>query len=149
MDEKTIALFWSKVDKSGKCWNWTGRLNRGGYGMFGDSLAHRRAWFIEHGEYPTQCACHRCDNRRCVRPSHLFNGTRAENLKDMRAKGRGSKPPLHRGEGHPKSPLKESDVRDIRREGKPGNYSALGRRYGISPQAIRQIVLRNFWKHVE
>lgn len=40
--------------------------------------------------------CHHCENRRCVRPGHLFLGTALDNTRDMFAKGRANKT---RGEG--------------------------------------------------
>lgn len=84
--------FWSKVDKSGgpdACWPWTDTPNRDGYGTFywgvGQKLAHRVAWFLTYGEWPTNQldhTCHngtdcnlsdRCPHRRCVNPAHLEN----------------------------------------------------------------------------
>lgn len=85
--------FWSHVDKSGDCWEWTISLTNKGYGQFqtghGIVNAHRMAWHFTHGEIPIgQCVLHRCDNRKCARPDHLFLGTIADNNADMRAKGR-------------------------------------------------------------
>jgi hypothetical protein len=90
--------FWARVDKSDGCWLWTGsqfRL-RGGYGSFYDDngqlrRAHRVAMELELGRRldPSECVCHTCDIPACVRPAHLFLGDQAENLRDMRSKGRG------------------------------------------------------------
>jgi hypothetical protein len=97
---KTMAeRFWAKVDKSGDCWLWTGGLASKGYGQvwvgFGKKcLAHRVAWELTHGTLPAHesyhgiCVLHRCDNPRCVRPSHLFVGTIGDNIRDMHRKGR-------------------------------------------------------------
>lgn len=94
----TIARFWAKVDKSGECWTWTGGTIAFGHGQFHvtlpsgnrNYLAHRFSWFLAHGqEAPLPlCVLHRCDNPPCVRPSHLFLGTKKDNTQDMLGKGR-------------------------------------------------------------
>ncbi len=93
-------LFWSHIDSSSLfgCWPWKGWSNGQGYGKIatsergpraGGTLAHRIAWEFEHGQIPDGlCVCHHCDNPRCCRPSHLFIGTKADNNRDMRLKGR-------------------------------------------------------------
>lgn len=86
--------FWSKVDKSGDCWEWTGYVYPSGYGDFwhsdmGSVRAHRFAWQLEKGPIPEGLSVlHRCDNRRCVRVAHLFLGTALDNSLDMVRKGR-------------------------------------------------------------
>lgn len=90
----TSQRFWSKVDKTDGCWQWTGHLSVDGYGVFWISHGKRmfasrysleEATGVKLGD---RYACHRCDNPRCVRPDHLFAGTQADNIRDMVAKGR-------------------------------------------------------------
>jgi len=87
--------FWARVDKSAgpnACWPWRGPL-RHGYGaihfMKRTHRAHRVAFYLEHGHWPEPCCCHICDVPRCCNPRHLWEGTQADNMNDMRAKGRG------------------------------------------------------------
>lgn len=85
--------FWSKVCQSDACWEWTRSTNHAGYGQISGQgtvlLAHRLSWELHFGKIPSgQCVLHKCDNRLCVRPDHLFLGTRPENTQDMMSKGR-------------------------------------------------------------
>lgn len=88
--------FDAKVDRSNPdgCWEWTGALNKNGYGKFKERSyvlvqSHRFAYQRAHGAIPTgMMVCHHCDNPRCVRPDHLFAGTALDNVRDMLAKGR-------------------------------------------------------------
>lgn len=97
LDDKAIARFWAKVDRSGgpdACWPWTGPRNGDGYGQTtvgGRTVgAHRVAYARANGEIPDGLSVlHDCDNRPCCNPAHLRVGTQAENISDMYSRGRG------------------------------------------------------------
>lgn len=89
-----VTRFWLRVeDNPGGCWNWTSTMKPNGYGHYSTHpdqwLAHRFAYTATYGPIPDGLfVCHTCDNRRCVRPAHLFLGTHDDNMRDMVAKKR-------------------------------------------------------------
>ncbi len=90
MIASTLAeRFWAKVQKTNTCWLWLGST-RAGYGRMWfkakgkkfSRSAPRLAWELTAGPIPQQIVVlHRCDNKLCVRPSHLFIGTQRDNKK--------------------------------------------------------------------
>lgn len=111
--------------------------------------AHRLAWMQEYGPLPDNIqVCHICDNRLCVRPTHLFLGDAFDNMNDAAKKGR-----MARGERHwasKRSGLTPDKVRRIRQLKKDGvSPSAIAATYGISPSAVWAIHYRTSWKWVK
>ena len=89
----TNERFWNKVFVSLACWEWTAARQTNGYGRImhngRPTAAHRVAWELVNGPIPEgMSVLHRCDNRICVRPEHLFLGTYKDNSDDKIAKGR-------------------------------------------------------------
>lgn len=157
--EEFEALFWSRVDKNGpvpthvpdigNCWIYEYNPLEDGYGRFWDGqrrqIAHRYSFFLAHGRYPADCALHRCDNPKCVRPSHLFEGTRADNNKDRNKKGRGIHP---KGSGHHAARLTEKDVIEIRSLYLSVSTNELAERFGINRSQVGRIGRRERWSHI-
>lgn len=121
-----VGRFLSNVRVSDKCWTWSGHRNKLGYGKMTFCFsnkpktvsAHRVAFALAHGRWPEPQCLHRCDNPRCVRPSHLFEGTQADNLADMRAKGRdrgGRKPEPFCKRGHKRNRYPSGPCKDCMR----------------------------------
>lgn len=75
------------------CWLWNATINNAGYGMVKRnnkiSLAHRASYELYCEEISDgMIVCHKCDNRSCVNPDHLFLGSYKDNTRDMIEKGR-------------------------------------------------------------
>lgn len=144
----TGQRFWSKVEKGDGCWLWLGSCDSMGYGhiKIGGRLtkAHRFSWELANGPIPSGLhALHRCDVRRCVRPSHLFIGTHAENMADRSAKGRGAD---QKGEANGSAKLTHEQAREIRAAS--GRHQEIATRFGISPSAVSKIKLGKLWPHL-
>jgi hypothetical protein len=154
----------------GPCWIWTGKLTFKGYGSIypgADFIpprrtiaTHRASWLLHYGEIPIGLwILHHCDNPPCIRPTHLFLGTAADNTRDMLAKGRAASGEraglrLHpesilRGEAHQNAKLKEPDIIHIRQLAANGIcYADIAPMFGIARSTVGSIVQRRIWKHV-
>src|ERR1700744_6291507 len=148
-EETRIKQFWDLVDKKENgCWLWTGTVANNGYGHFWyynkPRTTHRFSYELTHGPIPKGLhACHSCDVRSCVNPSHLFIGSQAENIADMHAKKRA---PVH--EKHGCAKLNWAQVNEIRGKWVPRKYSftKLAAEFGVSRTTIERILYGKIWK---
>src|ERR1039458_9624583 len=153
-----MKRFWDKVNKHGpipthvsgigSCWVWTaGSRGYTGYGAFrfkGKTIdAHRMSYILSHGEIPDgMCVCHKCDNRTCVNPSHLFLGTKRDNIMDAINKGRVDTSLLANrkkslGEQNGMHKLTREQVIEIRLKHSNGmGCRRLAKEYGVGKTAI-------------
>ena len=132
------------------CKEFLGALRPDGYGqltMKGKSYsAHRLSWSIENGDIPTGlCVLHKCDNRKCINPDHLFIGTHKDNSIDMSNKGRGS---LKRGEKHPSAKLKEEDVKEIFNLSGQLSQREIAKKFNVTQGLIVNILNHRSWRTV-
>lgn len=153
-----IKDFWKHVDKNAPdgCWPWMGNQNGQGYGRICShrgghtKMAHRVSYELTYGPIPEGlCVCHRCDNPLCVRPDHLFLGTKRDNIQDCIRKGRftqaGGNP--ERRETHWAAKLTWQTVREIRQRYQDGDSVAvLSRSYNMSDSTISDVVHYASWR---
>lgn len=139
------ARFEAKVshEPMSGCWLWMAYLRPTGYGRIciarGHYLdAHRVAYSLYMGPIPSGLwVLHRCDNRACVNPDHLFLGTRQDNIDDAVRKGRAAA-----WRQFPHAKLSDDDVVAIAttRERPRGWLARVARKHGVSPGHIWNIV---------
>ena len=146
--EKWLKRFWDKVERKGpnQCWEWTAAIDTSGYGSFWRDgamrTAHRIAWMLANGDIPHgSCVLHKCDNRKCCNPDHLWLGSRADNNYDMVSKGRHP-----HGKSNGRSKLTGEDVRSIFRDKRSERKVAAV--YGVRHTAIGMIRRGQTWREI-
>lgn len=142
---KAEERFHSLYDKTDGCWEWQGSLNAGGYGKWACGTASRQAYKYAYGEIPKGMqVCHKCDNRKCVRPEHLFLGSIADNMADKVKKNRQAK-----GSRIGSSMLTEDIVLGIRKMRIAGaDYQSIADKFNCSWDLVRKICKNAVWQHV-
>lgn len=152
--------YWAKVNKHGPvpthrpelgpCWVWTGCLSHGyGHILFNGKVqqVNRVAFLLDNGRWPNPFACHECDNKKCVRPDHLFEGTNRDNMIDMVRKGRAcTSYPSNTGENNCNAKLTWGNVDIIREEHPTVGMVVLAKRFHVSHQVIHAVIKFRTWK---
>lgn len=161
--------FWRKVNRSDSpdgCWEWQGAIWRG-YGAVGRNGktigTHRYSYILAYGAIPPgKLICHKCNNRRCVNPSHLYAGTSKDNHNDSVRAGTAVHPenitssrfgvarPAPIGTEHPLSKLTEDLVRQIRQRAADGEtHRAIAASLGIGKTIVTDVKNRKRWGWVD
>lgn len=144
-EQKFMLAGWTETPNG--CHEWKGQLNAGGYGYFNHQgkrvLAHRQTWQNATGLPPAADILHKCDNRKCVRLDHLFEGTDADNVADMIAKGRRASSV---GSSNNYAKLTEEDIPKIRASTQLG--VDLAAELNVSPSTISLVRRGKTWAHV-
>lgn len=143
-----VCYFWSCFDKSAGpdgCWPWLGSINKtSGYGSVNAktagrrTYAHQQAYRLVYGDPGGLHVLHRCDNRLCGNPAHLWTGTPFENWADAVSKGR-------QVTAVPK--LTPDEVRAIRRSSAP--VRDLAAQHRVAAETIRSILKGRSWRHLD
>lgn len=147
-----IERFESKFISVSKdqCWNWFSHKNNRGYGVFSlnnkNILAHRMSYILYIGKIPKDLnVLHKCDNRKCVNPSHLFSGTQQDNMDDMSNKGHRISIGL-RGGNSSSAKLTNNDVKCIRKMLNKGILQKIiANKFGVCERTIGRIKLGQTW----
>ena len=156
---RDVERFLSKIKKTPTCWEWIGTSVPSGYGIFhlgrirGESrdirriiLAHRASWKVFKGEIGESLyILHKCNNRKCVNPNHLYQGSQKENVQDEIDSGT-----FIFGSKHPLSKLQESDIQKIVDFSKNGlSQRKIASMFGVDQALIWRIIHRKSWPHVK
>lgn len=149
--------FWRQVKKGPGCWEWIGALHESGYGLIGRGgrgegliRAHRLSWELAGNALPDdKFLLHKCDNRKCVNPAHLFVGTNQDNVDDMWSKGRGKLPPHKTGAANGNSKYSAMQIRGAKQMLDAGfTVSFVAKSTGISRPHVHRISKGETWKHL-
>lgn len=147
---KVSFRFWRKTKQVGQCLEWQAGCDSEGYGKFSifhrSLRSHRVAYFLYYGIDPgDRLVRQRCDNPKCVNPTHLAVGTQKSNIADMDSRGRRTNVYL-KGERSGRAILSEADVLAIRASTK--SNAELACEYSVSKGCIAHARNGTNWKHL-
>lgn len=160
--------FWMKVEvkEENECWNWLASKDKDGYGWFTfassgaeeqkhkNISAHRYSLMLKLKNFdlsPSVMARHTCDNRSCVNPNHLTEGSAKDNSADMVERNRQAK-----GENNHASKLTNEEAIAILKEYAAdkqdgrlyGSLERLAKKYTVDKQIVSRLTAGKTWKHL-
>lgn len=131
------------ITKDG-CWITDFSLDSQGYSSMQYNnkrfLIHRLSYILYIGDIPKGLlVCHKCNNKRCINPDHLYAATQSQNVKDAYKDGLIN---YRRGENHHYTKLSDKEVIEIRKLYKLGGTShrKLGKLFNVSGCTIGKII---------
>lgn len=157
---------WSHIPQGDpdECWEWTGTVNKDGYGQF---RLNEKTWIAPRWVLtqkvgplkPGEVTRHDCDNPLCCNPSHLRRGAPRDNTRDMVNRNRHISGDRHwtkrdatqvQGVNNGEAKLTESQVVAIRDSYAAGGVTQtiLAEQYGVTQNLISKIVRRRIWRHI-
>lgn len=151
-EEHLRKRYEANVIKKDGCWDWNKaakheRYMRMHYSRNEPKLSiHVYSWRLHNGSIPEgMCVLHKCDNKRCSNPEHLYLGTNKDNIVDMINKKRHP-----HGETHGCAKLTEQQVKEIKRLLLLDELShyAIARKFNVAHSTIFNIKNSRTWKHV-
>jgi hypothetical protein len=157
-EKQTAESFWARVKKTESCWEWQGAMNSTGYGSVGwhgkTRSAHRVAAYLSgmltdmkapnSSDRASTHVLHKCDNRKCCNPQHLFLGSYRDNMLDAYKKNRKSQ---LKGEAHTNAKLSNKQAQEIRMRYKKGEKQIpLAKEFKVSQKVISLIIRNEAYK---
>lgn len=136
----------SRTEFTDGCWNWTGYKCERGYGILGvdrtPTKTHRISYEAHVGPIPAgMYVLHRCDNRLCLNPAHLFLGTHKDNMRDMVQKRRSASGERN---GNAISLAQAAELKALI-ESRVKSQKAISEETGISQSTLTSIKLGKHW----
>lgn len=155
-EEKLIRMeliFKNHVIKKNGCWDWRGSIHHSGYPVVKRNKkqirAHRFSWMLAYKQLEirdNKWILHKCDNRKCTNPDHLYAGTPTQNALDREARNPGTK---LLGSFHPNAVLNEEKVKKIKYLlSLKVPVIEIAKKFHCSSGAIGAIKENKTWKHV-
>lgn len=133
------------------CWLWLLTISQHGYGQMSYKGQPKRAHRISYGAFVGEIkdglhVLHKCDNRSCINPQHLFLGTNKDNVMDCLKKGRWTKASFVGGTKHPRAKLTEQQIKEIWFS--KDLSKDIAKKYNTDRRNVYAIQHRKFWRSV-